>query len=135
MLHPGPEQWQCSVALGTQEGGQYCPHVEFAIALQDMGGSGSLWDPGRSLPPDSALTEHVHIPGLLLLPDFITAQEEEELLEVLHFSPFFWGPSLPLTSVDVRPTQHINSMPWWEGGKIKRRVQVCMLVEGVGWAS
>ncbi|KAL7570464.1 hypothetical protein ACA910_004249 [Epithemia clementina (nom. ined.)] len=61
-----------------------------------------------SRPECTSTTEHVHIPGLSLLSDFVSADEETSLLAVLL------GPQAPWAPLQSTPTV---------GGTVKRRVQ------------
>lgn len=56
----------------------------------------------------TSTTAHVHVPGLFVVPDFVSVEEEEILLAVLL------GPQAPWAPSQRTPT---------EGGVVKRRVQ------------
>ena len=56
----------------------------------------------------TSTTDHVHVPGLLVVPDFVSEAEEEVLLA------FLLGPHAPWAPAQSTPT---------EGGIVKRRVQ------------
>lgn len=63
-------------------------------------------EPSRS--ECTSLTAHVHVPGLVLIPDFVSPEEEAALLAVLD------GPHAPWA-----PAQHTPT----DGGIVKRSVQ------------
>lgn len=66
----------------------------------------SRGEPSR--PECTSTTDHVQVPGLMLLPNFVTPEEEASLLAVLL------GPQAPWAPSQSTPT---------EGGVVKRRVQ------------
>ena len=74
--------------------------------LREAGAEVPKGEPTRS--ECTSTTDHIHVPGLLLVPEFCTTEEEEILLSLLL------GPQAPWAPSQRTPT---------EGGIVKRRVQ------------
>lgn len=82
--------------------------------------------------PVACTTEEAGIPGLQLLPDFITAQEEQELLQHIDQQPWqnlskrrvqHYGYKFEYTQRGVDLKQQVGCMPGWMQ-PVVQRVQV-----------
>lgn len=92
-----------SVSMAKARSSGHAAADDPECARKPPGGGG---EPTRS--ECTSTTDHVTLPGLLLVPDFVTEQEEETLVAVLT------GPHAPWAPRQDTPTT---------GGKVKRKVQ------------